>query len=273
MDQTNNTRRWIIGISWGVFALLLLITFFSSIRTVDTGAVGVVTNYGRTTGRELSEGFSWVAPWGVDDVTVYDVKTQKDEVQSAAATKDLQDVNGTLVLNYQLNRGEVSKMHKEVGESYKDKLILPALNEVFKSATAKYNAGELITKRAEVKADVYQQLKERLEKYGISVQDVSITNFSFSAAFNQAIEAVQIANQNVARARQELETTKVEAEKQIQAAQGAAEAQRLQQQTLTPALIELKRIEAQMEAIKKWNGNVPQYFGGGNGEIFNIPMR
>lgn len=257
----------IVGASLsGVVALLALITLFSSMESVGTGKIGVVTNYGKVTGRELSEGLSWIAPWGVESVTEYDIKTQKDEVQSAAATKDLQDVNGTLVLNYQLSRGEVSHIHQTVGKDYKDKLILPALNEVFKSVSAKYTASELITNRAEVKKDVYDALKARLEKYGISVQDVSITNFSFSAAFNQAIEAVQIANQNIAKAQQELAQAKVDAEKKVTQAQADADAQRLQQQTLTPELL-------QKMAIDKWNGVLPTTNASGSGSfLFNIPV-
>lgn len=264
MYNTNNTRKFVALILVGILVLLGVITLFSSMRSVDTGQVGVVTQYGRVTGRELGEGFSWVAPWGINNVTVYDVKNQKEEVQSNAATKDLQDVSGTLVINYQLNRGEVSKMHKEVGKEYKDKLITPALNETFKSAAAKYNASELITQRAEVKNDVYTGLKNRLEKYGIQVLDVSITNFNFSAEFNKAIEAVQIANQQVAKARQELETAKVEAEKKVAEAEGAAEAQRLQQQTLTPELLEKQWIE-------KWDGKLPTYTG--NGANFYMPVK
>lgn len=247
-----------------VLILLGVITFFKAFETVGTGEVGVVTNYGRVTGRELDEGVSWIWPWA-ESAIKYDVKTQKDEVDSGAATKDLQDVNGKLVLNYQLQRGEVSRMHQTVGADYKDKLILPALNEVFKSATAKYNASELITKRAEVKNDVYQQLKSRLEKYGISVQDVSITNFSFSKAFNNAIEAVQIANQKIAQAKQELETAKVEAAKRIAEAEGAAKAQKLQQQTLSDKLLYKQWIE-------KWDGKLPTYVGN-NGTILNLPKK
>lgn len=246
----------------GLVTLVALITLFSAMRFVGTGEVGVVTSYGKVTGRELGEGMSWVTPWGVNNVTKYDVKNQKEEVDSRAATKDLQDVSGKLVLNYQLNRGEVSNMHQTVGKEYKDKLVIPALNETFKAATAKYNASELITKRAEVKDDVYQQLKNRLEKYGIQVLDVSITDFNFSKEFNQAIEAVQIANQNVARARQELETAKVEAEKKIAEAEGAAESQRLQQQTLTREILDKQWIE-------KWDGKLPTYTG--DGANFYIP--
>lgn len=244
------------AVLFGIVFLVGLITFVTSIRMVGTGEVGVVTQYGNVTGRELNEGLSFVAPWGVNNVTKYDVKTQKQEVESQAATNDLQDVKSTLVLNYHLNRGDVSRMHKEVGKEYQDKVVTPVINEVFKAVAAKYTASELITKRAEVKVAVTEALQERLEKRGITIEDVNITNLAFSAAFNEAIEAVQIANRNVERARQELETVKVQAEKDITAAKGAAEAQRLQQQTLTAEIL-------QKQAIEKWDGKLPSTYGGG----------
>lgn len=266
----NTIVRWVVG---SLIGLILVITFFSSFRTIGTGEIGVVANYGRVTGRELGEGFSWVAPWGVDTVTVYDIKTQKFEAESSAATKDLQDVKATVVLNFVVARGEVSKLHQTIGQDYQDKVVTPAVQEVFKQMSAKYTATESITERPALKADVVAGLTERLAKSGIIVQDVSLTNFTFSEAFNQAIEAVQVANQNVARARQELETTKVQAEKDIAAAQGAAEAQRLQLQTLTPELLRKLELENQRAAIEKWNGQLPTTSAGSSsGTIFNIPV-
>lgn len=263
-SQRIKTRRYITWGVVGVLFLLGLITLLSSMRSVDTGRVGVVTRYGKVTGRELNEGLSWVAPWGINNVTEYDVKTQKEQVDNvAAATRDLQDVTATLVLNYQLERGKVSEIHQTVGADFKDKLITPAINEVFKGGSAKYTAVELVTKRPEVKADIYQQLKDRLERYGIVVQDLSLTNFQFSKAFNDAIEATQVAQQDVIRLQQELEKTKVEAEKRITEATGAAEAQRLQQQTLTNELLYKQWIE-------KWDGKLPTYVTG-DSTILSIP--
>ena len=180
--------------------IAVLIVAGTSIVTIGTGKVGVVTNFGRVTGRELGEGISMKLPLGVESVSVYDIKVQKETTATAAATKDLQDVSAEVVLNFHLNRGDVSKIHQEVGVLYKDKLISPALHEVFKSSAAKYNAGELITERASLKNDVYTQLKERLEKYGIVVDDLSITDFKFSESFGKAIEDKQVAQQNAERA-------------------------------------------------------------------------
>lgn len=255
----------------GVLILLALITFFSSMRSVDTGRVGVVTAYGQVTGRELTEGLSWVLPWGLNNVTEYDIKTQKVEATSQAAIKDLQDVNATIVLTYNLNRGKISEVHQQVGANFQQVEIDPQVQEAFKAVAARYTASELITERARVKEEVLKSLQDRLEKSGrYNIQDIAITNFTFSAEFNKAIEAVQIANQNVARARQELETVRVQAEKDIAAAQGAAEAQRLQQQTLTPELLRKMELENQAKAIEKWNGVQPTTVADGSNLLFNV---
>lgn len=245
------TRRYIkLGVA-GAIVLILLVTLLTSMRSVDTGRVGVVTQYGNVTGRELDEGLSWVLPWGLNNVTEYDVKTQKVDASAQAATKDLQDVNANIVLTYNLNRGKVSEVHQRVGKDFQKVEIDPQVQESFKAVAAQYTASELITRRAEVKQNVLENLKERIEKNGrYNLQDIAITEFTFSNEFNKAIEAVQIANQKIAQARQELETVRVEAEKQITEAEGRAEAQRLQQQTLTQEIL-------MQEWIKKWDGKLP----------------
>lgn len=244
------TKPLTVSILIGVF---MLIGVFTSVTTVGTGHIGVVTNFGRVTGRELDEGISLRLPFGIESVAVYDIKVQKETAPTAAATKDLQDVTAEVVLNYHLNRGDVSKMHQSVGIYYKDKLISPALQEVFKSSAAKYNAGELITDRASLKTDVTDQLRERLEKYGIIVDDVSITDFKFSDSFSKAIEDKQVAQQNAERAKFNLDAARTD-----------AEAQRVQSETLSDNYLK-------KQAIDKWNGELPQYMGGGT--VFNIPLQ
>lgn len=268
-DETRNDNSvfwfgfWFITIILGI--AVGLITLFSSMRFVGTGEIGVVTSYGKVTGRELTEGFAWVAPWGANNVTKYSIQVQKEETADvAAATKDLQDAKATVVLNYQLEAGKVSEIHQKIGSQYSEKLIAPATQEVFKAATAKYTATESITNRPALKAAVVEGLKERLEPFGITVLDVSLTNFAFSEAFNASIEATQVANQEVIKARNELEKAKVDAEKRIAEAQGAAEAQRLQQETLTRELLDKQWIE-------KWDGKLPTYTG--DGANFYIPTK
>lgn len=252
------TQRGNVGVVATIVVILIvlgLVTLFTAMRHVGTGQVGVVTNYGKVTGRELSEGLAFVAPWGVNSVTKYDTKVQKEETPDVrAATKDLQDATATVVLNYQLKRGKISTIHQTIGKDFSEKLIAPAVQETFKATAAKFTASESITDRASLKADVTRGMKERLEPHGITVLDVSLTNFTFSDSFNEAIEQTVRAEQEVIKARNELEKAKVDAERQIAAAQGAAEAQRLQQETLSQELLDKQWIE-------KWNGSMPTYMG------------
>lgn len=230
---------------------VLLFTLIASSVSVDTGKIAVMTQYGRVTGQELGEGFHFKNP--IDKANIYDIKVQKEEADTMAASKDLQDVNGKLVVNYRLEAGKVSEIHRTVGELYKEKLVDPAIQEVFKGATAKYDATQLITDRAQVKADAYESLRNRLAPYGIIVQDLSITNFTFSPEFTKSIEAKQVAAQEAQRAQFNLERARLD-----------AQAQEAQRQTLSAELL-------QKYAIDKWDGKMPQYVGGGS--VFNIPLQ
>lgn len=233
--------------------VLALITILTSIRIVGTGQVGVVTQYGRVTGRELGEGISLVLPWGLNSVAKYDIKVQKETVSSTAASGDLQDVTSEIVLNYRIERGSVSKIHQTIGVNYVDKIITPAINEVFKAASAEYTASQLITERSRVKAVAQKNLSERLQPYGVTVSELSIVDFQFSSNFSKAIEEKQVAQQNAERAKFNLEAARTD-----------AEAQRAQSETLTAQYL-------QKQAIEKWDGKMPQYLGGG--AVFNIPLQ
>lgn len=236
-----------------VATVVVVLAVLSSVKVVGTGQVGVVTQYGRVTGRELDEGMSIVLPFGVNKVTMYDIKLQKQTVDSKAASSDLQDVSSQIVLNYNLRRDNISHLHQTIGDAYEDKVITPAINEVFKAAAAQYNASELISKRNELKAETQKIISERLEKYGITVDELSITNFEFSPNFSKAIEDKQVAQQNAERAKFNLEAAKTD-----------AEAQKAQSETLSQEYL-------QKQAIEKWDGKMPEYLGGG--AVFNIPLQ
>lgn len=254
MQSDRSAARRVIGAGVVIVLLVLaLITFLTSLRSVDTGRVGVVTSFGKVTGRELSEGISFVAPWGFNNVTEYDIKTQKEEQSATSATKDLQDVTATVVLNYRLERGSVSGMHQEVGATYKDILITPAIQSTFKSITAKYTAVELQTSRDKVESDVITEMRKRLEGRGINVENVSIVDLQYSKEFTKAIEQRQVAEQNAKRAEFNLQQARLD-----------AQSQEVQAETLTDNYL-------QMKAIEKWDGHLPKATGG-DGTLFNIPI-
>lgn len=237
-------------LAYGLLAAVVLL--FMCIRSVDAGQVGVITRFGEIN-REAQSGLALKMPWPIEQIYYMDTRIQKQQEEATAATSDLQDVSATLAVNYALNRKEATRVYKEIGLEYRDRVIIPAVQESFKAATAQYTANELLTKRADVKQKALEIIKRRIEPYGIRVEDVSIVNFAFSEDFSKSIEAKQVAAQEAERAQFNLERARLD-----------AEAQNAQKQSLSPELL-------QKYAIDKWDGKMPQYVGGDS--VFNIPLR
>lgn len=245
----------------GIGIIFLIVTIFNSFKIVETGNIGIVKRFGKVN-RTTDSGLVLKIPF-IEKIVKMDVRVQKEETASTGATKDLQDVTGNLALNYSVDKETAIQIYNNLGESYKDNIIVPALHESFKTGVAQYTAEELITKRAEAKENILNSIKTRLAEYGITVTDLNIVNLNFSESFNNAIEAKAVAQQEVETAKQELEKAKIDAEKKKAEAEGEAAAQRAQQQTLTDLMIKKMWIE-------KWNGELPQYASDDSGFIINM---
>lgn len=249
-----------IGLVVALIIIVLLIAL-APFTIIGAGQRGVVFNKG--TGVEetvLSEGFHFRVPI-LQNIIKMNVRVQKDEVDSAAGTKDLQEVQMKVVTNYHLDPEKVHILYQEVGKDYLEKVIIPAVHESVKSATANFNAEELLTKRPKVKAQIKESLAKRLATFNIVLDDMSLVNIGFSAEFDKAIEAKQVAEQDAKKAVFLAQKAKNEAEARINQAKGESTAQKLLAASITKDVIQLKEIEAQLKGISKWDGKLPTYMG------------
>jgi prohibitin 2 len=246
-----------------ILGIILLIFVFSRPWVqVGAGERGVVLNFGAVQDNVLGEGLHFRIPV-VQTVALMDVKVQKSLTNAAASSSDLQEVSSEVALNYHIIPDKANVVYQTIGVNFKERIIDPAVQEVVKAVTARYTAEELITKRPAVSEAMRANLSERLLEHNIAVDAFSIVGFSFSKIFMEAIESKQTAEQLALKARRDLERIKIEAEQKITAATAEAESLRLQRANISPDLIELRRIEANLKAIDKWNGILPQVTGGG----------
>jgi prohibitin 2 len=243
-------------------AIFFVLIFFRPWVQVGAGQRGIVLNFGAVQKQVLEEGLHIRIPV-MQDVILMDVKLQKAETDAAAASADLQDVTSRVALNYHIVPDKANIVYQKIGVQFKERLIDPAILEVVKAVTAKYSAEELITKRPAVSEAMRAALADRLIANNIAVDAFSIVTFSFSKIFTEAIESKQTAEQLALKAKRDLARIKIEAEQKITAARAEAESLRLQRTNISPDLIELRKIEANMKAIEKWNGILPQVTGGG----------
>jgi len=245
-----------------IVVILAVLLFFRPWVQVGAGERGVVLNFGAVQDTVLDEGLHFRMPI-MQKIAIIDVKVQKAVTDAASASSDLQDVTSSVALNYHVVPDKANVVYQTLGVEFKDRIIDPAIQEVMKAVSARYTAEELITKRASVSENMRENLAERLLAYNIAVDAFSIVNFSFSRVFTEAIEAKQTAEQLALKSKRDLERIKIEAEQTITSAKAEAESLRLQRANISKDLIELRKIEANLKAIEKWNGILPQVTGAG----------
>lgn len=247
-------------INIGIIIVITIILFSSSITTIKSGEVGIRVRFGKVVDKSTNEGVNFKIPF-IERIEKMNVKVQKTEVQTSSSSKDLQEVDMKLAVNYKIDKKQATSLYKNVGTGYQDIVLEPAIEESIKAVTSKYTAEELITNRSEVSTKCMEELSKKVNKYGIDVSDFNIINFNFSEEFDKAIEEKQIAEQKVLTAKQELEKERIEAEKKIVKAEAERQANELKQQTLTDNIIKEKFID-------KWNGELPKVTSGNN--IFDV---
>jgi regulator of protease activity HflC (stomatin/prohibitin superfamily) len=253
-------RRLVIGI---VAALFVIILIGMAITIVGPGERGILIQLGNMQGI-FGPGLHFKIPV-IQNVVTIDVRTQKEQVQVDAASKDLQSIRTLVALNYHVDPARVDSLYQEIGVQYVERIIDPAIQESVKAATAQFTAEELITKRPTVKEEIKAKLVERLSKTYIEIDDFSIVDFTFSDSFNAAIEAKQTAVQQALKAENDLKRIEIEAQQQIEKAKADAESIRIQGDALkeNQGLVQLKFVE-------KWDGVLPTYVMGSNVPLLNM---
>ncbi len=249
-------KTWRVVLA-ALLILFLLVVIFGSFRSVPAGSVGVVTRFGAVK-RVVNPGLVTKLPL-VESIYAMETRVQKEQVEAQAASTDLQEVKSTIALNFHLRGEKAVDVYQNLGIEYADRIIAPAMQEAFKATTAKFTAADLIGKREAVKSLAYTELKDRLDKYNVVVDDFNIVNFDFSQEFNEAIEAKTVANQNK-------EKSIVEAQTLVIQAQGQADAQKRLKESGSLSLEYL-----QFLAVQKWNGILPNATNGL--PFINIPIK
>lgn len=249
----------LIGIAAAVLVLGLIAA--NSFATVEYGHVGLYKTFGKLNNNMLTPGIHLKIPF-FQSVIQVNTQVTKAETDTTASSKDLQPVSTHVAVNYSVNKDSAYNLMNNIGGNFDAVIINPAIQEIVKEVTAKYPAEDLITRRDAVAGEISGLLTARLAKYDLVVNDINIVNFKFSDAFNQSIEAKQVAQQQALKAENDLRRVEIEAKQKIAQAQAEAESLRLKKQEVTPELVQLKQIEVQEKALEKWNGVLPSVTGG-----------
>ena len=257
-----------------LFALLgVILIALSCYVSVPTGHTGVVTTFGSVENYTLEAGMHFKLPW--QEVIKMDNRVQKSTQELPCFSSDIQEVNITYTVNYQISKQDAMTIYKTIGTGYFNTVIAPCITESVKIVTARYSAEALVSSRSLMAEEIEQVLEAKLRAYNIELVGTSIENMDFTDAFTDAVEAKQVAEQNKLRAETEAEQRVIEANaaaeiKKVEAdaaayelltkAQAEAEANQKIAESLTESLIAYTYVET-------WDGKLPTVMTGENGMV------
>lgn len=253
----------------GILIILLIIFIFlwSSFALVPAGHRGVVLWWGSVERRVMGEGLNFKVPMA-ERVIKVDVRVQPHPFKEIdAASKEYQMVKLTGMMNFHIDPSYVNDLYQKVGLDFANKVIDPAFNDFVKEVVPIYQITEILPKREDIRKRAMTKLGENLARYHIIVDDIYFANIRFSPEYEKAVEAKQVAQQQVETQRQVLFQREIEAQQKVATAKGEAESISVVAQGQAKANEALSRsispILVQYKTIEKWNGILPQVSGGG----------
>jgi len=250
-----------------IILFIIFILLWGSFAIVPAGHRGVVLWWGSVEKRVMGEGLNFKVPMAERVIRV-DVKVQPHPFKEIdAASKEYQMVKLTGMMNFHIDPSYVNDLYQKVGLDFANKVIDPAFNDFVKEVVPIYQITEILPKREEIRKRAMTKLGDNLSRYHIIVDDIYFANIRFSPEYEKAVEAKQVAQQQVEtqrqvlaqreiEAHQKVATAKGEAESILVVAQGQAKANEVLSRSISPILVQYKSIE-------KWNGILPQVSGGG----------
>lgn len=268
----------------GVVAALVfgIVTMAAMIEVIEAGHVGVVLTWGKAEREVRHPGLQVIVPF-MQSIVHIDTRVQPHEfTEIDAASEEYQSVKITGKLNYHIDPARAGELYQAVGTDFATKVIDPALADLVKEVVPGYSVTEILPRRDEIRREVKQRMTDNLDRYGIVIDDIYFANISFSPEYQAAIERKQTAEQNALAEQQILKQKEWQAQQAEVEAKGKANAYLAQQRaeadailyrsqkqaeanealnrSLSPQLLEYRRLE-------KWDGRQPMVVGSSSSDL------
>lgn len=265
------------------FAIFILISILlvSSFKIVSAGTVKVVIRFGRVTGRMLNPGAHFIFPLAESTITyntkkvTYEASDQPRGSQATytdlsvdTTTKDGQQIEINYTVRFSIEPKKAGWIANNIGTEIDvvEKIVKTDTRIHVRNIAKGFNAADLYTGNiTEMQKTVEDFLRPIFEENGLLLDEFGVRGITFTDDYISAIEAKQIEKERVITEENIARQEDFRKEARIIKAEGEAEEQRLQRETLNDALLMKMWIE-------KWSGDVPDVMAGDQGNLlFQIP--
>lgn len=251
-----------------IFILMAVVSVITtSCERIDAGYEGILVNlYGSDRGVNdvsLVTGMVYYNPF---TQTVYEYPTFVQTVDYPAFTINAKDGSEFTVdptISLKIIDGKTAPIFRKYRKDVPEIINGPLFNHVrdaFRIQLNKFTTDEIVSMRDSLEKAVEKQLIKTLNKEGFQLEQLT-SGLAYPQTIVEAVNAKNKAVQQAQQAANEVKVAEAQARKLVVAAEAEAEANRLRQQALTPAILQKMWIE-------KWDGSVPSVVTGGNSQMF-----
>src|SRR5262245_58215088 len=187
-------ERFTVFLVFGVAVVIAV----SSTSCIRTGHVGVVTQFGRVTGRTLDEGLHFVNP--VSRVTELSIQTQEIKEHASVPSREGLIMGVEASILYHLDPAQAATVYQKIGPTYADVLLVPTFRSGIRAITAANTAASLYSDARETIArSIMEDVARQVTPRGIVVENVLLRDLQLPDTLKLAIEAKQQAQQDAQR--------------------------------------------------------------------------
>lgn len=241
----------------------------STVRQIDSGAVGVLKLFGQVQkDRVLYEGLNFVNPlYDVEEMTIrqqnYTMTSVADEGQKSGddavrvRCNDGLEVSIDMTVIYRITALKAPSIYQMLGLKYEDLFIRPVIRSKIRESAVFFSATDLYSeKRSQFEGMIRDKMEENFKKNGFELDQLLIRNVQLPQSVTESIERKISAKQDAQRQDYVLEKVSKEAEMKRIEAQGIADAQKILTDGLNDKILRFEAIKVQKELVNSPNSKI-----------------
>ena len=257
----------------GIVVLILIIGFARSFQVIDSKERGIVRYLGKLSEKTLEPGIHIEIPF-ISVITKIEIITKKLELNNIKIyTRDQQSATLSAVANYNIRPDKVIRLYNKLGtlnkSLFEETIILPILQSTIRNEMGKWTAEQVITEKEKIALRVFEALSKAQDESAldtiIQFSNFEIIGLNLDEAYEGAVRAKVIAEQQAKTAENKTKQIQEEAKQRLIQAKAEAESMKIRSEALSK-----NKSLVEYEAVQKWDGKLPQYMMNGSVPFINI---
>ncbi len=239
----------------GLIALITTVHALSRLLVViPAGTVGVEDFQGKVSERTLPAGVHVINPFA--DVVQFSTRLRDLKEEIAATSKEGLALGIDVSIQYRVDPAKAASIYQNIGIEERE-IVVSRFRAISREIVSGYHAEDVYAaKREEISLKLAEKLRSQLAPIGFIVDEALLRNVKVPETLQAAIQQRLKAEQENLQMKFILEKEKQEADRKRIEAKGSADAQKILAEGLTPAVLQLRAIEATEKLAQSQNSKL-----------------